>query len=150
MTTSRCSHIAPTTGTQCSHLVGDATPKCAAGHHNTHFQSAALAGPRVVAVGASPVRDVVDLLNPSPPSPVEVDESRETSELAIPQIDNAPLDVGPAGTSVEAPAETAEIDAHAVLEQIHGILTSNPDGAGADELMEIANALTATGRWYVP
>ena len=69
---------------------------------------------------------------------------------AIPQIDNALLDVGPAAIVTAAPGETAEPDAEAVLEQIHGILTSNPDGAGADELMEIANVLTATGRWYVP
>ena len=69
---------------------------------------------------------------------------------AIPQIDDALLSMGAGAASVEATVETAGEGADAVLEQIHSVLTSNPDGAGADELMEIANLLTATGRWHVP
>ena len=51
--------------------------------------------------------------------------------------------------SVATTVETAGVGADAVLEQIYSVLTSNPDGAGADELMEIANLVTTTGRWHV-
>lgn len=107
MTTCRCSHIAPTTGVQCGHLIGDTTPNCAAGHQNTHYRSAAPVGPGVASSGAGPVGDVVDLLTPPPPNPVEADGAHGASEFA-----DRPARSGYRPEDLSAPDRDTRLAAH--------------------------------------